>query len=106
MASSFTAFSLLSVSAFPRGPLELTSSAVSASAIVPVGASGNFSVWTDMAGMPWENQQRSSQLHRGVNWKQGEDVIIVPAVSDADAKQAYSGGWRSPKPYIRIVPQP
>jgi alkyl hydroperoxide reductase subunit AhpC len=41
-----------------------------------------------------------------VNWKQGEDVIIVPAVSDADAKQAYPGGWKSPKPYIRIVPQP
>jgi len=38
--------------------------------------------------------------------KQGEDVIIVPAVSDADAKQAYPGGWKSPKPYIRIVPQP
>ncbi len=41
-----------------------------------------------------------------VNWKQGEDVIIVPAVSDADAKQAYPGGWKAPKPYLRIVPQP
>ncbi len=41
-----------------------------------------------------------------VNWKQGKDVIIVPAVSDADAKQAYPGGWKAPKPYIRIVPQP
>jgi alkyl hydroperoxide reductase subunit AhpC len=41
-----------------------------------------------------------------VNWKQGDDVIIVPAVSDADAKQAFPAGWRSPKPYIRIVPQP
>ena len=41
-----------------------------------------------------------------VNWKQGQDVIIVPAVSDADAKQAYPGGWKAPKPYIRIVPQP
>ena len=41
-----------------------------------------------------------------VNWKPGEDVIIVPAVSDADAKQAYPGGWKAPKPYIRIVPQP
>ena len=38
--------------------------------------------------------------------KQGEDVIIVPAVSDAEAKQAYPGGWKAPKPYIRIVPQP
>jgi hypothetical protein len=41
-----------------------------------------------------------------VNWKPGEDVIIVPAVSDADAKLAYPGGWKAPKPYIRIVPQP
>ena len=41
-----------------------------------------------------------------VNWQQGQDVIIVPAVSDADAKAAYPGGWKSPKPYIRIVPQP
>ncbi len=41
-----------------------------------------------------------------VNWKQGGDVIIVPAVSDADAKQAFPGGWKAPKPYLRIVPQP
>jgi len=41
-----------------------------------------------------------------VNWKQGQDVIIVPAVSDADAKLQYPAGWKSPKPYIRIVPQP
>ena len=41
-----------------------------------------------------------------VNWKQGEDVIIVPAVSDDEARQKYPGGWKSPKPYIRIVPQP
>jgi alkyl hydroperoxide reductase subunit AhpC len=41
-----------------------------------------------------------------VNWKQGDDVIILPAVSDADAKQAYPNGWRSPLPYMRIVPQP
>jgi alkyl hydroperoxide reductase subunit AhpC len=41
-----------------------------------------------------------------VNWKQGEDVIIVPAVSDDDAKKTYPQGWKSPKPYIRIVPQP
>jgi alkyl hydroperoxide reductase subunit AhpC len=40
------------------------------------------------------------------NWKQGEDVIIVPAVSDDEAKQKYPGGWNTPKPYIRIVPQP
>ena len=41
-----------------------------------------------------------------VNWKQGDDVIIVPAVSDDEAKQKYPAGWKSPKPYIRIVPQP
>jgi len=41
-----------------------------------------------------------------VNWKSGQDVIIVPAVSDEDAKKAYPSGWKSPKPYIRIVPQP
>jgi alkyl hydroperoxide reductase subunit AhpC len=41
-----------------------------------------------------------------VNWKQGEDVIIVPAVSDAEAKEKYPAGWRAPKPYLRIVPQP
>jgi thioredoxin-dependent peroxiredoxin len=40
------------------------------------------------------------------NWKQGEDVIIVPAVSDAEAKEKYPAGWKSPKPYIRIIPQP
>jgi len=41
-----------------------------------------------------------------VNWKHGEDVIIVPAVSDEEAKQKYPQGWKSPKPYLRIVPQP
>ena len=41
-----------------------------------------------------------------VHWKQGDKVIIVPAVSDEEAKAKYPGGWESPKPYIRIVPQP
>src|SRR5687767_15151634 len=41
-----------------------------------------------------------------VNWKQGEDVIIAGSVSDDDAKKVYKDGWKSPKPYIRIVPQP
>ena len=40
------------------------------------------------------------------NWQQGGDVIILPAVSDDEAKQKYPGGWKSPKPYLRIVPQP
>ena len=41
-----------------------------------------------------------------VNWKKGEDVIIVPAVSDDEAKEKYPEGWKAPKPYLRIVPQP
>ena len=41
-----------------------------------------------------------------VNWKQGEDVIIAGSVSNDDAKKTYPGGWKEPKPYIRIVPQP
>jgi thioredoxin-dependent peroxiredoxin len=41
-----------------------------------------------------------------VNWKQGEDVIIAGSVSDDDAKKVYPGGWKAPKPYLRIVPQP
>ena len=41
-----------------------------------------------------------------VNWKHGEDVIILPAVTEEEAKQKYPGGWKSPKPYLRIVPQP
>src|SRR5882672_1911293 len=41
-----------------------------------------------------------------VNWKQGEDVIIAGSVSDEDAKKQYPAGWKAPKPYIRIVPQP
>ncbi len=40
------------------------------------------------------------------NWKQGGDVIITGAVSDEDAKKAFPGGWKTPKPYLRIVPQP
>ena len=41
-----------------------------------------------------------------VNWKQGEDCIIVPAVSDEQAKEKFPGGWKTIKPYLRIVPQP
>ncbi len=41
-----------------------------------------------------------------VNWKQGDDVIIAGSVSDEDAKNTYPQGWKSPKRYIRIVPQP
>jgi alkyl hydroperoxide reductase subunit AhpC len=41
-----------------------------------------------------------------VNWKKGEDVIIAGSVSDDEAKQKYPEGWKSPKPYLRIVKQP
>jgi thioredoxin-dependent peroxiredoxin len=41
-----------------------------------------------------------------VNWKQGEDVIIAGSVSDEEAKKNYPQGWKAPRPYIRIVPQP
>jgi alkyl hydroperoxide reductase subunit AhpC len=41
-----------------------------------------------------------------VNWKQGDDVIIAGSVSDEQAKEIYPDGWESPRPYIRIVPQP
>jgi alkyl hydroperoxide reductase subunit AhpC len=41
-----------------------------------------------------------------VNWKEGEDVIIAGSVTDDDAKKQYPQGWKAPKPYIRIVPQP
>ncbi len=40
------------------------------------------------------------------NWKRGEDVVIVPAVSDEEARRRWPAGWRSPKPYLRIVAQP
>lgn len=46
------------------------------------------------------------QVATPVNWQNGEDVIIVPAVSDEQAKEKYPDGWKAPKPYMRIVPQP
>ena len=41
-----------------------------------------------------------------VNWKQGEDVIIAGSVPDEEAKKTYPQGWKAPRPYLRIVPQP
>ncbi|MGZ3411738.1 MAG: peroxiredoxin [Xanthobacteraceae bacterium] len=41
-----------------------------------------------------------------VNWKSGEDVVIASSVSDDDAKKIYPQGWKAPRPYLRIVPQP
>jgi alkyl hydroperoxide reductase subunit AhpC len=46
------------------------------------------------------------QVATPVNWKSGEDVIIVPSVSDEDARKKYPQGWKTLKPYLRIVPQP
>ncbi len=46
------------------------------------------------------------QLATPVNWEQGDDVVILPAVSDEEARAKYPDGWRQPLPYLRIVPQP
>ena len=46
------------------------------------------------------------QVATPANWRHGEDVIIAGTVSDEDARKKYPGGWRAPKPYLRIVPQP
>ena len=46
------------------------------------------------------------QVATPVNWKQGDDVIIVPSVSDQDAKQKYPQGFKTLKPYLRMVSQP
>jgi alkyl hydroperoxide reductase subunit AhpC len=46
------------------------------------------------------------KLATPANWHPGDDVIIVPAVSDEDARKKFPGGWTAPKPYMRIVPQP
>lgn len=48
----------------------------------------------------------SHQVATPVNWKWGEDVIIVPAVSNEQAREKFPDGWKAPKPYLRIVPQP
>ena len=46
------------------------------------------------------------QVATPVNWRPGEDVIIVPSVSDEEARAKFPPGWRAPKPYLRIVPPP
>ncbi|MDQ3268056.1 MAG: peroxiredoxin, partial [Pseudomonadota bacterium] len=47
-----------------------------------------------------------SKVATPVNWKDGEDVIIVPSVSDEDAKAMFPEGWKTVKPYLRVVKQP
>jgi len=51
---------------------------------------------------------QTQRVHCGapVSWKQGDDVIILPAVSVEEAKQKFPGGWKAPRSYLRIVPQP
>jgi alkyl hydroperoxide reductase subunit AhpC len=46
------------------------------------------------------------KVARPVNWKHGDDVIIAGSVSDEEARKTYPQGWKAPRPYIRIVPQP
>ena len=46
------------------------------------------------------------QVATPVNWKDGDDVIIAPAVSDEDAKAKFPKGWEAKKPYLRVTPQP
>jgi len=48
----------------------------------------------------------SKKVATPVNWKPGDDVIIAGSVSDDEARETYPDGWESPRPYIRIVPQP
>ena len=48
----------------------------------------------------------SHKVATPVNWKRGDDVIILPSVTEEQAKLQYPGGWRSPRPYLRYVPQP
>ena len=46
------------------------------------------------------------QVATPVNWKNGDDVIISGSVTDEQARAKYPGGWKAPKPYLRIIPQP
>jgi alkyl hydroperoxide reductase subunit AhpC len=46
------------------------------------------------------------QVSTPANWRQGEDVIIIPAVSDEEAQERFPDGWKTVKPYLRMVPQP
>jgi hypothetical protein len=48
----------------------------------------------------------SHKVATPVNWQQGDDVIIAGSVSDEQARDMFPDGWASPRPYIRIVPQP
>jgi len=77
---------------------------VKAMLIYPMTAGRNFDEVLRLLDSLQLNAKHS--VATPVNWKNGEDVIIVPAVSDEEAKQKYPDGWKAPKPYLRIVPQP
>ena len=59
-------------------------------------------------GKNWDKVAKNSTscFNEKANWKQGEDVIIVPAVFDGVATERFPKGWKAPKPHIRIVQQP
>ncbi len=52
------------------------------------------------------NVQQNNKIATPADWKPGEDVIIVPAVKDEEAKKIYPDGWETLKPYLRKVPDP
>ena len=54
----------------------------------------------------WLQLTAAHKVSTPVNWKRGEDVIIIPAVSDEEAAERFPDGWRTLKPYLRMVPQP
>src|SRR5258708_1120726 len=59
-----------------------------------------------LRSIDWRQRAAKPPAARPADWKHGEDVIIAGSVSDDEAKTIYPQGWKSPKPYIRIVPQP
>src|SRR6266566_1257505 len=67
------------------------------------GAAPNYPMIGDIDSLQMTAKHRVATPS---DWKQGEDVIIAGSVSDEEAKTIYPQGWKSPKPYIRIVPQP
>jgi hypothetical protein len=48
----------------------------------------------------------SHKVATPVNWRPGEDVIIAASVTDEEARRSYPDGWRAPRPYLRLIPQP
>jgi alkyl hydroperoxide reductase subunit AhpC len=63
-------------------------------------------VYPMTTGRNFDEVTATHKVATPVNWQQGDDVIIAGSVSDDEAKETYPDGWESPRPYIRIVPQP